>query len=97
VGHHNGWVFLDWVRFLQTLLPHCRGLVHGELQMIEMTKRLLATPSPLEMAARELVQAQRAKLEAESAREYAYHMVRYNDDRINRLRERLDELKGEQA
>jgi len=24
-------------------------------------------------------------------------MVRYNDDRINRLRERLDELKGEQA
>jgi hypothetical protein len=49
------------------------------------------------MAARELIEAQRAKLEAESAREYAYHMVRYNDDRINRLRERLDELKGEQA
>jgi hypothetical protein len=49
------------------------------------------------MAARELVEAQRSKLEAESAREYAYHMVRYNDDRINRLRERLDELKGEAA
>ena len=65
--------------------------------MINMMKRVMATPSPLEMAARELVEAQRAKLEAESAREYAYHMVRYNDDRINRLRERLDELKGEAA
>ena len=65
--------------------------------MIETIKQLLATPTPLEMAARELVEAQRSKLEAESAREYAYHMVRYNDDRINRLRERLDELKGEQA
>jgi hypothetical protein len=65
--------------------------------MIEMTKRLLATPTPLEMAARELVQAQRAKLEAESAREYAYHMVQYNDDRIERLKARLTELQGEMA
>ena len=64
--------------------------------MIAMMKRLLATPSPLEMAARELMQAQREKLAAESAREYAYHMVNYNDDRIVRLQERLNELK-EQA
>ena len=64
--------------------------------MIAMMKRLLATPSPLEMAARELVQAQRAKLEAESACEYAANMVNYNDDRIVRLQERLNELK-EQA
>jgi recombinational DNA repair protein RecR len=64
--------------------------------MIAMVKRLLTMPSPLEMAARELMQAQRAKLEAESAREYAYHMVNYNDDRIARLQERLNELK-EQA
>jgi recombinational DNA repair protein RecR len=61
--------------------------------MIAMTKRLLTMPSPLEMAARELMQAQRAKLEAESAREYAYHMVNYNDDRIARLQDRLNELK----
>ena len=61
--------------------------------MIAMMKRLLTTPSPLEMAARELMQAQRAKLEAESAREYAYHMVNYNDDRIARLQDRLNELK----
>jgi hypothetical protein len=61
--------------------------------MIAMMKRLLTTPSPLEMAARELMQAQRAKLEAESAREYAYHMVNYNDDRIARLQDRINELK----
>jgi hypothetical protein len=63
--------------------------------MIQLAKKLLSTPTPLEMAAHELVEAQRSKLEAESAREYAYHMVQYHDDRINRLRERLDELKGE--
>ena len=61
--------------------------------MIAMVKRLLTAPSPLEMAARELMQAQRAKLEAESSREYAYHMVNYNDDRIARLQDRLNELK----
>ena len=64
--------------------------------MITMMKRLLATPSPLEMVARELVQSQRSKLEAESAMEYALSMVDYNDARIKRLTRRLDELK-EQA
>ena len=65
--------------------------------MITMVKRLLATPTPLELAARELVQAQRAKLEAESACEYAASMIQYNNDRINRLRVRLAELQGETA
>jgi hypothetical protein len=64
--------------------------------MIAMIKRLLATPTPLEMAARELVQAQRAKLEAESALDYASSMVIYNDERIERLVRRLNEMK-EQA
>jgi len=64
--------------------------------MITTLKRLLATPSPLEMVARELVQSQRSKLEAESAMEYALSMVDYNDARIKRLTRRLDELK-EQA
>jgi hypothetical protein len=66
------------------------------MQMIAMMKRLLATPTPLEMAARELVQAQRAKLEAESALDYASSMVMYNDERIERLARRLNEMK-EQA
>jgi len=61
--------------------------------MIAMYKRLTTTPTPLEMAARELVQAQRAKLEAESALDYAANMVQYNDDRIVRLKVRLHELK----
>lgn len=65
--------------------------------MIAMMKRLLATPSPLELAARELVHAQRAKLEAESACEYAANMVEYNDARISRLKRRVDELAGEQT
>jgi hypothetical protein len=65
--------------------------------MIAMYKRLTTTPTPLELAARELVQAQRAKLEAESACEYAASMIQYNDDRINRLRVRLTELQGETA
>ena len=62
-----------------------------------LLKKLLATPTPLEMAAKELVQAQREKLEAESALDYATSMVKYNTQRIVRLRERLEELKGEQA
>jgi len=65
--------------------------------MIKLMKRVLSTPTPLEMAARELVEAQRAKLEAESALDYAANMVNYNNDRIERLVRRLDEMKGEQA
>jgi hypothetical protein len=61
--------------------------------VIAMVKRLLTIPSPLEMAARELMQAQRAKLEAESACEYAANMVCYNDARIKRLKVRITELK----
>jgi len=61
--------------------------------MIAMIKRLLTMPSPLEMAARELMQAQRAKLEAETALDYAAHMVMYNDARIKRLHDRVTELK----
>ena len=61
--------------------------------MIDMVKRLLSTPTPLEMAARELVKAQREKLEAESALDYAANIVQYNDDRINRLKMRLAEMK----
>ena len=35
--------------------------------MIQLVKKLLSTPTPLEMVVRELVQAQRSKLEAEKA------------------------------
>ena len=65
--------------------------------MIQAIKKLLSTPSPLELAARELVIAQRAKLEAESACEYAASMIQYNDDRIVRLKQLVTELQGGQA
>jgi len=65
--------------------------------MITLMKRLLTIPTPLELAARELVQAQRAKLEAESACEYAASMIQYNEDRISRLTRRLTELQGDIA
>ena len=65
--------------------------------MIATIKRLLATPTPLEMVAKELVEAQRSKLEAETALDYAANMVQYNDDRIVRLKVRLTELQGETA
>ena len=42
--------------------------------------------TPTEIAARELAQAEHAKLEAESALEYAVAMVDYNNSRIERLR-----------
>ena len=44
-----------------------------------------STPSPLELATRELVQAERSKLEAETAQEYAAALVSYNAARIARL------------
>jgi hypothetical protein len=65
--------------------------------MIATIKKLLSTPTPLELAVRELVQAQRSKLEAESACEYAANMVDYNDARISRLKRRVIELQGEIA
>ena len=42
-------------------------------------------PTPLEVAQRELVEAEHAKLAAQSAAEYAESMVRYNQQRITRL------------
>lgn len=64
---------------------------------MKLLKKLMAIPTPLEMAAKELVEAQRGKLEAESAMEYALSMVDYNDARIKRLRVRMNELQGEQG
>lgn len=43
-------------------------------------------PTPLELAARELIAAERGKLEAESAKEYAEALVTYNAARIRRLK-----------
>lgn len=64
--------------------------------MIKLIKKLLQTPSLIELVVKELVEAHRSKLEAESACDYARSVVQYNIDRIERLTKTLDELK-EQA
>jgi hypothetical protein len=66
------------------------------MQMIATIKKLLQTPTLIELVVKELVEAHRSKLEAESAQDYARSVVQYNIDRIKRLTSTLDQLK-EQA
>ena len=54
--------------------------------MITYIRRILTGPSAEELAARELAQARRALLEAQTAEEFARSQVRYNAERIARLR-----------
>lgn len=61
------------------------------MQALKDITNLFRTPTALEIAARELAQAERALLEAETAREYATAMVEYNKERIYRLRRYLKE------
>lgn len=49
-------------------------------------RRMVAGPTPEELAARELDNARRALLEAQTAEEYARSQVIYNKQRIARLR-----------
>ena len=53
--------------------------------------QLFAPPTPREMAIKELVEAQREKLEAETGRDWAASMVAYNATRIARLTAYLEE------
>lgn len=62
---------------------------------LKRTFNIFRTPSALEIAARELAQAERALLEAETAREYATAMVDYNNERIHRLRRFIKETRDE--
>jgi hypothetical protein len=53
--------------------------------MINHIKERMRQPTPLEMITKELTTAHLAKLEAESAVDYAKSVVAYNDARIKRL------------
>jgi hypothetical protein len=55
--------------------------------MLESITNLWRTPAPRELIARELEEARRSKLEAETARDFAIAMVEYNDSRISRLQD----------
>ena len=52
---------------------------------------LFRKPTPLEAATRELILAQHAKLEAQTAVEYATAITAYNDKRITRLLKYINE------
>lgn len=60
--------------------------------MIERIKRLLSGPSPEELAARELNDARKALLMAQTGEEYAKSQVEYNRARIARLERYLRDL-----
>lgn len=59
-------------------------------------KKLFTRATPLELAAMELVDAQRSKLEAESGAEYAEALVIYNQSRIERLTAYVAQLTREE-
>lgn len=59
----------------------------------ELLKEPFKKPTPLEVIAAELAEAHLAKLEAETAVEYAQSIVDYNVNRITRLNARVEEYK----
>jgi hypothetical protein len=59
--------------------------------MIETLKRWLSPPAALVLAARELEDAKRGLLSAQSSREYADGLVRYYESKIKRLNSYLKE------
>ena len=62
---------------------------------IKYVKDLLRAKTPMEVAQKDLVEAQHSKMQGESAVEYAQSIVGYNEKRIFRLNNLIAELKGE--
>ena len=63
--------------------------VAADNQGTHMIKNPFRRPSPTEMAAAELIEAELNRLKAQSAVEYATSVVTYEDARIKRLRKFL--------
>jgi hypothetical protein len=63
-----------------------------QITVLTNLKRVLAKPTPLELATKELIEAEHAKLAAQSAAEYATSLVSYNDKRIFRLMKYINEF-----
>ena len=63
--------------------------------MFSQIQRIFTAPTPLERATIELVDAEHAKLEAQSAVEYAASLVTYNEKRIARLSKYINEATKE--
>lgn len=65
--------------------------------MIRYLKSLFHKPTPLEMAMKELILAEHAKLEAETGKEYAETTVAYNTARIKRLTKYINDATKEDS
>jgi len=61
--------------------------------VIALIKDYFRKPTPLEVIAAELAVAHLCKLEAETAVDYAVSVVRYNDTRIKRLEQHINNHK----
>jgi hypothetical protein len=59
----------------------------------ELLKEPFRKPTPLQVISEELAEAHLAKLQAETAVEYAQSIVDYNVNRIERLNNRMEEYK----
>ncbi|WJZ48143.1 hypothetical protein [Phage DSL-LC05] len=66
-------------------------------ETINWVKNAYATPSAESLALRELEEAKRALLEAQSAREYADSMCKYREAQIKRLTAYLHKATEEQS
>ena len=62
--------------------------------IVTLIRNYFRKPTPLEVIAAELANAQLAKLETETAVDYAVSVVRYNDTRIARLTKHLATHQG---
>ena len=66
------------------------GLAGVSMNFIERFQSLWQMPSPKELAAKELEEAKRRFLDAQSGMEYAKRMSDYHADRIKRLTNYLE-------
>jgi hypothetical protein len=65
--------------------------------MTELFTHMLQKITPLKTAIQELEQAQLELLKSETAAEYAANMVRYNEQRVARLKVRIAQYNGDIA
>lgn len=79
VSHHHLW-----------RLGRVVGLEGLSMNFIERFQSLWQMPSPKELAAKELEEAKRRFLDAQSGMEYAKRMSDYHADRIKRLTNYLE-------
>lgn len=61
--------------------------------ILQFVRDFFRSKTPIEIAEHELLEAQLAKMDAETSVEYYVAMVEYNQKRINRLVERLDDMR----